>query len=534
MAVGQHRFKVAMVDFACEDLQVPDKCEPYLKIDFDNFKVFKTDHEVNAKNPEWGFKAGFQYRTRFLEKLAHRRLKVMCYDRQRGSDARPLGEAEVDLQSVACGPSQFRLSLLDPNTGEPKGRVKFLCIMKMLSQNFSVVFEDLKLTMQGSPAPARLSMSSTLAENIVTEVPHSDEGVFPDQYRLSFETTLGDLLQAPDQQGIRIVVVENDVQQGEAMVAFRKYFVPSDDTEIHFLEPVTYSDTTPMPGSAEDSEKSKGAVSGAVGDISGVLKLLQVPVYAQMAGGVYIDSRVEGGQLLFEGLPYPSCFGAVGPPVWSEEVSREEGHQATGGEHGGDFPVDISEEEYMEVLEEIELPPNWQKRHDRRSNRPYFADLRSRKTTWKDPRFLPDNWDQRIDPNTGQVYFAYHKTRQTTFIDPRYCPQGWEMRLSHAGEVYYLHTPAMKTGYTDPRGLPEGFDAALDDRGRVYYKDHHTRSTSWEDPRLSATEAENASWRSEQQTRWWKEQVWSAIELQWRENEEANAREERECTPAPS
>ena len=34
----------------------------------------------------------------------------------------------------------------------------------------------------------------------------------------------------------------------------------------------------------------------------------------------------------------------------------------------------------------------------------YFADRRSRRTTWQDPRFLPDcgNWDQRMFEKAGQ------------------------------------------------------------------------------------------------------------------------------------
>merc|ERR1719379_11922 len=106
------------------------------------------------------------------------------------------------------------------------------------------------------------------------------------------------------------------------------------------------------------------------------------------------------------------------------------------------------------------------------------------------------------------------------------------MRLSRAGDAYFVYHAAMQTTFSDPRGLPEGYDAALDDLGRMYFKNHHTRSTQWQDPRSNQQQATLALWRAEGQKRWWKEQVWREIEVQWRENEEANAREESECAPA--
>merc|ERR1711924_554627 len=169
-----------------------------------------------------------------------------------------------------------------------------------------------------------------------------------------------------------------------------------------------------------------------------------------------------------------------------------------------------------EALEKIDLPPPWELKRERPNSgahgRVYFADPRSRRTTWKDPRFLPENWDQRIDPQTGKVYFQYHKTRQTTYVDPRGCPSGWEMRLSKNGDIYFAYQPAMKTTFVDPRGLPDAFDPALDDHGRLYFKNHHLKTTTWEDPRLDQQEVTLIKWRQTQSHRWLKEQVWNELE----------------------
>eukprot|EP00913_Durusdinium_trenchii_P004414 g4093.t1 len=142
------------------------------------------------------------------------------------------------------------------------------------------------------------------------------------------------------------------------------------------------------------------------------------------------------------------------------------------GEDGEINFDDIHDEWFVEAIEKIDLPPPWEKRRVRgnsdRPGRMYFLDPRSKRTTWKDPRFLPDSWDQRVDPATGKVYFQYHRTRQTTYVDPRSCPLGWDMRLSKEGEIYFAYLPAMRTTLTDPRGLPDNYDAALDDLGRTF------------------------------------------------------------------
>lgn len=181
---------------------------------------------------------------------------------------------------------------------------------------------------------------------------------------------------------------------------------------------------------------------------------------------------------------------------------------------------------FIETPDELPLPPNWELR--KASNgRPYFADHRTKKTTWQDPRFLPTGWDQRIDPISNRVYFAYHRTQQTTFVDPRGLGHGWEMRLSHAGVEYFIYEdtrfaddtiesvsdlnvstrfPRLAT-FVDPRGCDQHVDVALDRFGRMYFRDVQTRKTSWPDPRPAAGgKAARRLWR-EQYRRWWLEQV---------------------------
>merc|ERR1719428_1029189 len=207
-----------MFDFACEALELnEDKCEPYLRIDFDNYKVFKTDCETNTRFPEWGFKAGFQYKARFLEQLVWRKLRIQCFDKTQ-STHQPIGEAEVDLRTIACGPAYYRLTLRNTE-GSTMGFVTCICMMKMISRNVAVTFQGLKVTMQGSPAPSRLQISTTLADNAIIEAPFCPDGEWNVPFVISFEAGLEDMLKKPDKEYLKIQVLDmHSVPQGQAML----------------------------------------------------------------------------------------------------------------------------------------------------------------------------------------------------------------------------------------------------------------------------------------------------------------------------
>lgn len=549
-APTQHKFKVQMYDFSCEGLVDPSgtdqRCEPYLKIDFDNFKIFKTDKGSQGCNPEWGFKAGFHYAINYLERLCSRSLNVQCFNRISGH---LIGEASIDLQMIACGPAYYRLTLhSSPDSRESRGILKFTCVMKMVSPNLTVIIRNLRLTMQGCSAPAKLEIFSTLGlEGDEPEqeihLPHNMEGIWDGPFSMTWEAALSDMLKAPEKEYLRFVARdEAGVRQGEAMLAFRSAFTTKNDTEVPFKVSVTYScqidgeeDSHLMEGGKKKKEDPEPV--GAVGELEGTLLYINLPVYAQMAGGCCVDGHVEGGCLLIEDLPYPHVLDRA-PPLWQDPADRigmEVFHSDQPNEENEMNFDDIDMQTLNEALEQIDLPTPWEKRRervgqvgDRSSSRLYFADPRSRRTTWKDPRLLPEEWDQRIDPQSGKVYFQYHKTRQTTFVDPRFCPPGWDMRLSRDGEVYFAYIPAMKTTFIDPRGLPEGVDPALDDYGRMYFKNHHARTTSWDDPRNDQQEVTLTTWRHAQSTRWWKEQIFREIEDMAKMRSEMEEREDEE------
>eukprot|EP00929_Paragymnodinium_shiwhaense_P065469 TRINITY_DN32813_c0_g1_i1.p1 TRINITY_DN32813_c0_g1~~TRINITY_DN32813_c0_g1_i1.p1 ORF type:complete len:570 (-),score=104.80 TRINITY_DN32813_c0_g1_i1:265-1974(-) len=540
-----HRFKVAIYDFSCEDLQVGDeRCEPYLRIDFDNFKIFQTDVDMDSCNPEWGFKAGFQYEMHYLERLRDRRLKISVLNRANGL---PVGDASIDLQTVACGPASFRLTLFDRKAPDKaRGMVRFSLVMKMMSR-ITIIFRELSLTMQGCPAPARMQLSCSLQDegddclkDCDRHFPFSPDGTWAGPFSITLVSSLNDILKAPDFETLKFVAIdENGMRQGEALLPFRSAFSVQPDATCLFKAAVTYSVIV-------EGDQDKADSLGTVGTLEGHVLYQNLPVYAQMAGGVCVDGEVQGASWLFDGLPYPKTM-VEPPPLWDEEKDRLDtflnaiSHDLDLGPdeeydlHNIDLD-NIDDEKIAEALDHIDLPPPWEKRRERNidgeKNRVYFTDPRARRSTWKDPRFLPENWDQRIDAQSGKVYFQYHKTKQTTTIDPRCCSPGWDMRLSKDGEIYFAYMPAMKTTFADPRGLPEGIDAALDDLGRLYFKNHHERSTSWDDPRNEQQEVTLAAWRHSQHARWWKEQVWREMEERRQEHLEEQDEEGDESDDA--
>eukprot|EP00820_Chromera_velia_P023549 Cvel_32081.t1-p1 / transcript=Cvel_32081.t1 / gene=Cvel_32081 / organism=Chromera_velia_CCMP2878 / gene_product=NEDD4-like E3 ubiquitin-protein ligase WWP1, putative / transcript_product=NEDD4-like E3 ubiquitin-protein ligase WWP1, putative / location=Cvel_scaffold4905:2508-6679(+) / protein_length=405 / sequence_SO=supercontig / SO=protein_coding / is_pseudo=false len=381
-----------------------------------------------------------------------------------GADAF-IGEASIDLLTLCTGPRNITLTLMDgPNSA---GQISFICVMKMLSE-LRLTLKDVVLTFGGNPHGAQLQVFPSLDETNQIALNYSETGTWAESTVLVFETSIWDLVGPSQDEFLRIQVIDrNSALEGEALLAFSHYFRLQGSEPVPFKVPV-----------------STGGHVSPVGEVSGVLVYDNQPTYAQLAGGMCQDRNISGGYLIYPGLPLPP--NVTTPPALLPARTQEQ-HTAppdqqthalapptTGGGGGGASPpvaqaatqmVTPSQQLHWEYMDDIALPPDWEMRKDRRTGRPYFADHRSRRTCWTDPRFLPENWDQRIDPQTGRVYYAYHKTKKTSFIDPRGCPHGWEARLTTTSNMYFAYHPTKQTTFTDPRGLPENVTPALDNQG---------------------------------------------------------------------
>merc|ERR1719343_1470006 len=100
----------------------------------------------------------------------------------------------------------------------------------MRSPNLTVTLGSLQLTAVNAAVPARLQVTSTLQDAggegaVVLQLPQSQEGCWRGPCSLSFDTTLGDLLRAPEKEAVQFFVVdESGVCQGEAALHFRVAF----------------------------------------------------------------------------------------------------------------------------------------------------------------------------------------------------------------------------------------------------------------------------------------------------------------------
>eukprot|EP00927_Polykrikos_kofoidii_P041331 TRINITY_DN35241_c0_g1_i1.p1 TRINITY_DN35241_c0_g1~~TRINITY_DN35241_c0_g1_i1.p1 ORF type:complete len:562 (-),score=75.96 TRINITY_DN35241_c0_g1_i1:77-1762(-) len=524
-ATRLHRFHVQIGEFAVESLVLAppletsafvgfgicgrpvcaQDCELYLAIDFGGQRFFKTEHARNVDGrPAWSFAAGFDVVISELSRLHDSALRIQCLDK---TTSCLIGEASVELYTIACGSPNFKLSLRNCfGPHESSGYLRFVCVMKLFS-DISVVAKRLQLmTVAGRHVPPAMRVSSSLVvgdncREPVTVVSHGPEGQWSESYELTFVSTLADLLKAPAIEKMRFVVTDGrDVPIAEASLPFRDAFSVEQGAEVPFKIDVTSQSRL---ADYRESHVADDGRRDVLWSLEGCLVYRGLPPFAQMVSGCCVDGEVVDGFSLANGLPYPKCL-AKPPLLWRDPkrvVESESRHVEWSGQLRG-------------ALEDIPLPSPWEQCLERSAlgmqgceQHVYFADPRSRRTTRKDPRFLPAHWEQRIDSKSGRIYYQYHPTQQTTYVDPRCCPPGWDMRLSKRGDVYFFYVPAMRSTDDDPRGLPDGIDMALDKHGRVYFRRHREQTTQWEDPRRGQCEAILMDWRQAESVRWWEEQV---------------------------
>eukprot|EP00916_Digyalum_oweni_P026833 GHVL01044047.1.p1 GENE.GHVL01044047.1~~GHVL01044047.1.p1 ORF type:complete len:528 (+),score=155.03 GHVL01044047.1:116-1699(+) len=495
------RFDVQITDICAFDLPVMDRTgssDPYLKLDFDNYKLFKTDVENKSLNPSWAFSKRFIYKTKYINKLKNKKFIIRCYDHNILGNDDYIGECYIDLYTLCTGPKIYNLTLLNENNMSI-GRLHIVCIMKELMY-INLYMKDISIYIQGSYAPSSLNIQISYNDNNMI-IPFSKDGYWNSVYKFIYETSLIDMLNIDELQYIYIQILDNiSSLQGICKLYFRDFI------DIY--------------NNNKDIDIQITIQKQHVGDLKMNIKYTNLPKYSQMIGGVGLDRGVvNGGHLLLEGLEYPpGCIGTPSPISQISDNNRVTDISSTTiptlvNQSTTSSPVVITNDSSypslssdIDIMEDIPMPPNWEVRKDARTGRPYYADHRSKKTCWVDPRFLPENWGQRIDPQSGRIYYAYHKTKQTTFVDPRGLDVDWEQRLGVDGNIYYAYHPTKSTTYLDPRGLPEDISAMLDAQGRLYFKNHKTRTTQWEDPRVSQSTEVKQSWLENQRRVWWQKQ----------------------------
>lgn len=498
------RFDVQIYDLSVKGLAANADTgtrSSYLKINFDNFKTFSTDVEENNLNPTWSFRKRFVYRTRFVDRFVKKYLQITCCS-DTGNNTYVIGEAQVDLHTIFSGPEHFELTLM--KDGSPAGALEFYCKVQMISK-VTIVLSGVEAMLKNVDDLVEIEVVPSMSQDVKMVLPLSKNG-WPDPYHLTFEVSLAELIPIDGTSYLLLKLFDSGkTLLGEAKVFTRRH--------IH-LDGRTSEFTV----TARNPEKV------IIGEVSGSIAFNDVPLHAQMIGGITSDNgKVVGGKLLFPGLPFPLCFDTE-PPAYERGKDADENQLAGEAAYVPAVPAaddsrnatpatsvmgmmpTVNVNMGWDYMPEIPLPPHWEMRVESTTGRPFFADDRVKSTCWEDPRFLSEGWDQRIDPNTGRVYYAHHRSRRTTFVDPRGLKAQWNMKLDSDGRPYFGYAPTQQTSYIDPRGLPKGYDAALDSSGHMYFLNHTGQTTTWEDPRQGQTPFKLSQWKSDERRKWWADQ----------------------------
>merc|ERR1712216_628832 len=151
-----------------------------------------------------------------------------------------------------------------------------------MMSKITTIFRDLSLTMQGCPAPARMRLSCSLQDetgeslkDFDGQLAFSPDGTWAGPFSLTLVSSLNDILKAPDFETLKFIVIdENGMRQGEALLPFRNAFSVQVDVTCLFKAPVTYSMIV-------EGEQDKTEAMGTVGTLEGTVLYQNLPVYAQ-------------------------------------------------------------------------------------------------------------------------------------------------------------------------------------------------------------------------------------------------------------
>eukprot|EP01068_Selenidium_serpulae_P009650 Selendium_serpulae@DN5286_c0_g1_i5.p1 len=282
---GMSRFTVKLSDFSVTGLAVAADGKPVstcLRIAFDgNYKQLQSEVEPPSREPMYSIKDSFNYRTRFIERKKLSKKVMRCEIVSASDNSDVVGACQVDLYTLACGPSKYELTLM--NRDKPSGVLTFTCSMWMFSE-VKLTISRLRLELNAGVRGAKLTIFQS-CDSEETVVPYSKDASWHDKlFNITIETHLWDLLDPEEAQYIGFSVEdENGKPIGEGRVPFRSHFSLTAQP-VEFNTQVIYH-------------------QNSIGLLSGTLTVDNVPLYAQMTGAVGVDDdKIHGGMLLYPGL----------------------------------------------------------------------------------------------------------------------------------------------------------------------------------------------------------------------------------------
>ncbi|CEM28692.1 unnamed protein product [Vitrella brassicaformis CCMP3155] len=287
-----HNFDVKLFGFSCGGISASRirDAEPFhLTVNFDGSCGFQTE-AVTGVEPHWTCSRRFAYQTSSIDTLTTKYLSISCAD-----GAAVVGEASVDLRTLATGPTRYSLTLKDGQ--KAMGTVRFTCVMEMKT-SVAITVKNLFLSCSKAMG-ASIRVVPSMASSLDFSFPYSAEGHWRGDRTVIVDTALWGLLRADMEEHLLFYALDRDgFVVATAKVAFCEHF--SMDGTAAFRVPLA-------------------PTSAVSGHLSGELEYQNCPPLAQLAGGIYCDRPapiVHGGYRLVANLPYPPGLQEA-PPVLS-------------------------------------------------------------------------------------------------------------------------------------------------------------------------------------------------------------------------
>ena len=312
------RVEISNVIFA-EGRPDPNNCDFYYRINFDNFR---RENSPVAKEPRWDQSSiVFMYTTKFVDQLITKMMtiEVKCTNRAGGDGF--LGQAVIDLLTLATGP--VKVVLTTTNGDFPTGKIQASidvrevmdatvsienCVVADCTQDVGPLTScTLTVTKRGCDDGNRGLLPAVATQETATfEPPAQRFGLDAD---ILFEGHCGLVFSLCDKNGDAV---------GRAVVDFTQLFsLYSTGSFSGDQQPSNASITTMLGGGKKRTIQDETSfsisreftVDGApesarVGTIKLMLKFDALPMFAQMTEGIVIDGHVWKGKAR-DGFPLP-------------------------------------------------------------------------------------------------------------------------------------------------------------------------------------------------------------------------------------
>eukprot|EP00475_Leptophrys_vorax_P007952 TRINITY_DN1508_c0_g1_i2.p1 TRINITY_DN1508_c0_g1~~TRINITY_DN1508_c0_g1_i2.p1 ORF type:complete len:1085 (+),score=304.16 TRINITY_DN1508_c0_g1_i2:74-3256(+) len=301
-ADGKRLFRIRVSNVRAQDLLAKDiggTSDPYLVFKWDGLKEFKTPVIQKTLNPIWrDFVEEFEFEVDGSANLSSKSVVMKCFDKDMiSSDI--IGEATVDLYTIATGPSQFEIKLVDDSK-------KFAGLVKLTIQMAEVSFAVLKVD--------EVRVVGLGAGSTSLKVSYQHKGSVRSTAVTSSAAT-GSVRSYKNLENLKIKAFLEDLIDQDIV-----FSLVDKGTEV-LTYPVNVKRICPL--DEQGPVSFKGVVDGKT--IMGTVEWTQFPNTSQMRRGVMNSERgILKGVVLFRGVQMPNIKFAAPPVVPSHETVDDE------------------------------------------------------------------------------------------------------------------------------------------------------------------------------------------------------------------